>query len=802
MDYEKLGAFYLGKIFDHNARETKEEPLLYDAKDLTTHAVCLGMTGSGKTGLCISLLEEAAIDGIPAIAIDPKGDLGNLMLTFPGLSKEEFKPWIDPAEAARKGQSVDERAEQTAKLWREGLAEWGQGPERIAKLRESAEISIYTPGSSAGKSLTVLRSFDPPPDAVLNDSDSFREQVSSSASGLLALLGLDIDPLRSREHILVSTLLQRAWLDGQSLELADLIRAIQDPPFTRVGVLDLEQFYPAKDRAKLAMSINGLLASPGFAGWLDGEPLDIKKLLWTAEGKPRVSILNISHLSESERMFFVTILLSEMVTWMRSQSGTSSLRALLYMDEVFGFFPPVANPPSKNPMLTLLKQARAYGLGVVLATQNPVDLDYKGLSNTGTWFIGRMQTERDVARVVDGLEGAATAAGSSFNRQAMTTLIAGLDSRVFIMNNVHEDAPVSFKTRWALSYLRGPLTRDHIRKLSGNDKPKPAKSRKAKALPKTLTESSPVQVEPQKEEQSRPILDAEILEYFSASPLASDTDAQYSPELFASAELHYVLARQDIDEWTTVYLKAPLAEDGRSNPWLHSDITLKSPRLASTPGHNGGFAPLPAFAMRPASYTSWSKKLKTHLYKTCSLTLFKCTKLKLTSHMGEEEVDFRLRVRDLAREKRDLRVEKLRGTFGKKLAKLQERAERAEVKLDKEEMQLSQAKTNTALSVGTTFLGALFGRKLASVGNVGRAGSTMKRATKINKESRDVDRAKEKIGDLQDKLDELELEFQEAVARASELSLIDDYPITTKDVHPRKADIDITRVALLWNQNR
>src|SRR5690606_12942136 len=215
----------------------------------------------------------------------------------------------------------------------------------------------------------------------------------------------------------------------------------------RVGVVDLDTFFPAKDRLALGMKLNNLLASPSFASWLAGEPLDVQRLLYTADGKPRLSILSIAHLSESERMFFVTILLNEVVAWMRTQPGTGSLRAIVYMDEVFGYFPPTANPPSKRPMLTLMKQARAYGVGCVLATQNPVDLDYKGLSNAGTWFLGRLQTERDKLRVLEGLEGASAAAGASFNRQQMEALLASLGNRVFLMNNVHEDQPVLFQDR-------------------------------------------------------------------------------------------------------------------------------------------------------------------------------------------------------------------------------------------------------------------------------------------------------------------------------------------------------------------
>ncbi|MCJ7578966.1 MAG: DUF87 domain-containing protein [Candidatus Aminicenantes bacterium] len=461
-DFEKIGAFYLGREYNPEKRQLKDNLVLYDSKDLTTHAVCVGMTGSGKTGLCISLLEEAAIDGIPALIIDPKGDMGNLMLTFPDLEASDFKPWIDPDEASRKGFSTDDYAARTAKLWKNGLADWGQDGSRIKKFMDSVETAVYTPGSSAGLPLSILRSFSAPPPALIADTDALRDKIMAAVSGLLTLLGIDADPIQSREHILISNILQHAWSRGRDLSISDLIREIQSPPMDKVGILDLESFYPSKDRFGLAMRLNNLLASPGFAAWMQGEPLDIGRLLYTLEGKPRLSILSIAHLNEAERMFFVTLLLNEVVAWMRIQPGTSSLRALLYMDEIYGYFPPSAIPPSKPPMITLLKQARAYGLGIVLSTQNPMDLDYKGLSNTGTWFIGRLQTERDKNRILDGLEGASTTSGVSFNRRDIENTISGLDKRVFLMHNVHEGSPALFHTRWALSYLRGPLTRNQI----------------------------------------------------------------------------------------------------------------------------------------------------------------------------------------------------------------------------------------------------------------------------------------------------------------------------------------------------
>ena len=473
-DFEKLGVFYLGKPVDPKTKRETDTPLLYESKDLVTHAVCVGMTGSGKTGLCIGLLEEAAIDSVPAIAIDPKGDISNLLLTFPNLRPEDFRPWISEDEARTKGMSADDFASAQAELWKQGIAAFGQDGARIARLREAVEITIYTPGSDAGVPISVLKSFDAPPSEILKDSELLQDSVMANATSLLGLLNIQADPIQSREHVLLSNIFETNWKQGKNLDLPSLINQIQQPPFQKAGVMDLETFYPAKERFALAMSLNNLLASPGFKSWLAGDPLDIDALLHTSAGKPRISILSIAHLSEPERMFFVSILLNQVLSWVRTQQGTTSLRALLYMDEIFGYFPPVANPPSKKPLLTLLKQARAYGLGIILATQNPVDLDYKGLSNTGTWFIGRLQTERDKMRVMEGLEGAANEAHAGFDRQTMDQLLAGLGNRVFLLNNVHEDAPQLFKTRWTLSYLAGPLTRDQIRLLMRERKSRPA----------------------------------------------------------------------------------------------------------------------------------------------------------------------------------------------------------------------------------------------------------------------------------------------------------------------------------------
>jgi hypothetical protein len=544
-NYEALGSFYLGREIDPATGADRPDLLLYDSRDLTTHAVCVGMTGSGKTGLCISLLEEAAIDGIPAIAIDPKGDIGNLLLAFPELQPADFVPWIDPGEAARKGLTAEAYAAATADTWRKGLADWQQDGERIRRFREAAEVAIYTPGSTAGRPLSILRSLSAPSPELRNDPAALAERVASTIASLLALVGIDADPVQSREHILLSAIVQAAWSEGRSLDLAALIQSIQKPGFDKIGIFDLETFYPTKDRLQLAIRLNNLLASPGFVTWMQGEPLDVQSLLYTPSGKPRIAVISIAHLNDAERMFVVTLLLGEVIAWMRRQSGTSSLRALLYMDEIFGYFPPSAMPPSKQPLLTLMKQARAFGLGVVLATQNPVDLDYKGLSNAGTWFIGRLQTERDKARLIEGL----LSTNGGADKQELERLLANLGSRVFLMRNVHDDAPVLFRTRWALSYLRGPLTLAEIARLQT-----PAPENKPPAAPPPTQPVQPVQ----SAASAKPVVPAEIDEYY----LDARPGAQLEAHILGTVRMHFVDKTANVDTWQTIGYCMPLDGNG------------------------------------------------------------------------------------------------------------------------------------------------------------------------------------------------------------------------------------------------
>lgn len=789
---EKLGQFYLGRTHDLASGQTSSsDDVLYDAKDLTTHAVCVGMTGSGKTGLCLGLLEEAAIDGIPAICIDPKGDIGNLMLQFPNLSAEEFQPWIDPGEATRKGQSVPEYAKSVSDLWKKGLADWGQGPERIKLLKENAEIEIYTPASKAGKQLTVLRSFNAPSAIVMNDDEALRERIMAAVSGLLALMQIDGDPISSREHILLSTILDHAWKAGQDVDMGTLIRSIQAPSFDKVGFLDLESFYPASERFKLAMSLNNLLASPSFAAWLEGEALDIQKLFYTPEGKPRIAIVSIAHLSDQERMFFVTILLNEVLGWMRSQPGTSSLRALLYMDEVFGYFPPTANPPSKQPMLTLLKQARAFGLGCVLATQNPVDLDYKGLSNAGTWFLGRLQTERDKMRVLEGLEGAASSAGSTFDRQKMEQTLAGLGSRVFLMNNVHEDQPVVFHTRWALSYLRGPISRQQIEKLMD-----PIKARDLEVSGK-VSQLTPERSEAPKSD--RPILPPGVTEVFWPAQ-RPDEAITYSPALIAEAQLHYVSSKLDVDRWQDLVLLHLCEDNVPADPWSEiedwSDEDV--PEMESHPQDNSEFQELPDELSVKKSYSKWESTLKDSLYRNRRLSLWTCKALSATSNLDESESDFRIRLRHAAREERDLRVEKVRAKHASAFRTLEDRIRRAEQKVERETAQRSEKTMSAGISVLTSIAGALFGRKLRSVTNVTRAGSAMKSASSIAKESADIRHANDALESLLERRADLNAEVEDDVARIQDELDPTLMELDQQEIKPRKSDIEVTRMQLVW----
>jgi len=799
-DFDKLGVFYLGREFDLKKNALKENLVLYDSRDLVTHAVCVGMTGSGKTGLCIGLLEEAVIDNIPAIVVDPKGDLANLLLTFPDLKEGDFLPWINEEEAQRKGISPQEYAAKQAALWKKGLAEWGQDGARIRKLRESAEFAIYTPGSTAGLPVSILKSFAFPGKAVADDSELLGERIGTTVTSLLNLLGTSADPIQSREHILLSTILDTAWKKGQDLDLAGFIQAIQTPPVARIGVFDLESFFPSKDRFAFAMKLNNLLAAPGFSAWLQGEPLSIDRMFFTAAGKPRVSIFSIAHLNDAERMFFVSLLLTQLLGWMRAQSGTTSLRTLFYMDEIFGYFPPVANPPSKAPLLTLLKQARAFGLGIVLATQNPVDLDYKGLSNTGTWFLGRLQTERDKERVLEGLEGAAAGGAGRFDRKRMEQILAGLGQRVFLMNNVHEDAPVVFQTRWVMSYLRGPLTRAQIKQLMD-----PVKSSQPEPAPETRPAATPAVAAKGRAAapaSARPALPPEVSQMFLPVRAAQTEGARlhYEPMLLGIAKVYYANAKVGVAAQKEVCLMAEFSDPPSRVDWDEArEAEVKESDLEKFPHDpDTSFGELPREASNAKSYPEWGTTFKEWIYRNKKLELFKSPSFGVVSDPGESERDFRIRLTQAAREKRDQQIERLRQKYVPKIGVLQDRIRRAEQAVEREKAQATQQKLSTAISFGATLLTALTGRKAVSQSTLGRAATTARSAGRTLKESQDIARADENVqalakqlGDLQALLDQ---ETEEVKASGDPLA----ENLEACEVRPKKTDISVSQVSLAW----
>jgi hypothetical protein len=808
-DFEKLGQFYLGKVYDVSRRQTATDWLLYDSKDLTTHAVCVGMTGSGKTGLGIALLEEAAIDGIPVIAIDPKGDLGNLLLAFPELRPEDFLPWVDPDEAGRKGLTREEFAATTAHAWREGLAAWGEDGARIARYRDAVDLAIYTPGSSAGLPLTVLRSFDAPPPGLADHPEAYRERIASAVSGLLALLGVDADPMSSREHILLANVFDHTWRAGHNLDMAGLIHAVQSPPFQKVGVLDLETFFPAKDRFALAMKLNNLLASPGFAAWLEGDPMDVGGLLATRAGKPRLSVVSIAHLSDAERMFFVTILLNEVLAWARSQPGTSSLRAILYMDEIFGYFPAIANPPSKLPMLTLLKQARAFGLGVVLSTQNPVDLDYKGLSNAGTWFIGRLQTQRDKDRVLDGLEGASTASGHAFDRSEMDKLLSALGQRVFVMNNVHDERPVVFQTRWTLSYLRGPLTREQIQSLMSERK-------RAMARPAPATPAGPHAEEAAAEAPdsppssstaalsaagARPVVPPDVPVFFvpRRGRVEPGDSILYRPAVLGVARLHFADKKAGVDHWETLALLQPVGDEMPAEPWAEAvPFDDGVPELGKAPEAGARFAPMPSELARAKCYAEWTKSLKNYLYRERTLDLWSCPEVKEISRPTEREREFRLRMAQASREERDREVEKLRAKYAPKMSALEDQIRRARERLEREQAQANKSTWDATIAMGSTVLGALFGRKALSKTNVTRAASAARAAGRAAQQHGDVGQAGESLESLQRKYAALDAKFREEASQLDAALRPEALALERLPIRPKKADITVEQVVLAW----
>jgi hypothetical protein len=821
-DIEKTGSLYLGKQYDPQKRKLLDELVLYESRDLTTHAVCVGMTGSGKTGLCIDLLEEAALDGIPAIVIDPKGDMTNLLLTFPGLRPEEFRPWVNLDDARRKGLSPDEYAQEAASTWARGLEEWGIGPEQLQRLRDAAEFAIYTPGSEAGQPISILQTLQAPVLSWDENEELLREKITGTVSALLALIGIEADPVKSRDHILLVNIFEEAWRKGEDLDVAQLILRIQKPPMTKLGVFPVETFFPEKDRLELAMALNGLIATPSFENWIEGQALDIDAILHTSEGKPRVSIFYIAHLDEAERMFFMTLLLGQVQTWLRAQSGTTSLKAILYCDEVFGYLPThPANPPSKPPLLYLLKQARAFGLGLVLTTQNPVDLDYKALSNAGTWLIGKLQTERDKLRVLEGLEGALSAAGALADRTYLDKLITSLESRVFLLHNVHADQPLVFKSRWAMSYLRGPLTRDQIRTLvSAEVTPPPSQpleeTRERTAVAPTRAEAPGLSAEPssgairQSPSKIPPQLPSSIPQYFlpvnvplewairqveeerSATLVYQDKKLVYRPVLLGLASMYFTHTKSGLSQKQTIGRIIHLREEGAID-WGEGEVTVQREELSAKPAQDALFADPPQGLSDGHRLKNLESEFTNYLYRNVLLDLLYNPKLELYSTPEETAKEFQRRCRMEASKRRDIEVEKIKKKYKKKLDQLESKKRREERELTQDEVEYQARKREEMLSAGESVLGFLTGRRSR------RAVSIASRQRRLTQQSQaDVEESLEAIEDLEAQIQDLGEASEEEIAQVTERWAETIDVVEKVEVRAKKADISIEAFGLAW----
>ena len=738
--------FYLGRLFDLKNATKPGQPLSYDPADLTTHAVVTGMTGSGKTGLCIGIMEEAALQGIPAILIDPKGDLTNLLLHFPALAPADFQPWLDTDALRRLGKSPEQAAAETAAQWRQGLADWDIPLERIAALSKAAQFAVYTPGSDAGMQVSVLSSLEAPQIPWEGNKEILREKISSAVTAVLGLVGYtDIDPLRSREHILLSNIFEYAWSRAKALNLTELILQVQTPPFDKLGAFPVDNFFPAKDRNDLAMTLNNILASPTFEAWREGEPMDIPSLLYAPDGRPRHTVFYIAHLSDGERMFFVTLLLAAFETWMRTQSGSTSLRALLYFDELYGYLPPTAMPPSKTPLLRMLKQARAFGVGLVLATQNPVDVDYKALSNAGSWFVGKLQTERDKDRLLDGLQ----SASADLDRSAYSDIITALGKRAFLLHNVHANGPVIFQTRWTMNFLAGPLTRPQLGPLNrlanaaqsaqpdngttGQRDSAPASPdlstlqpvavavAESRPQPPPSTVSRPPSALPGSE--TKPVVPTAISEYFLPLNLSlteafkqagktTPTDAAvaavlYRPTLLGAAKVRFLDRRYGVDSEITRDASVTTLDKRGQVRW--DDFPYNGPDLANMdkqPSPQARFAALDAPFGDGKLLASLQKDFADWVYRTTKVSAHANEALKVYAGPDVSPAAFRTACSDAARDARDAEAAKLTAQIAHQTTALQD-------KLDKEQRDLKQEES------------ALNSRKLEEGGNLVELGASM-----------------------------------------------------------------------------
>ncbi|MGJ0358944.1 ATP-binding protein [Aliarcobacter cryaerophilus] len=781
-DYEKLKLFYIGK----EKIDGQITPLVYQNKDLLTHAAIIGMTGSGKTGLGVTLLEEATIDAIPSIIIDPKGDMTNLLLNFPELNPSDFEPWLDDSEVSNSGGTKEELAIKVSNSYKEGIQRDFQDLSRVKKLKDSADFTIYTPGSSAGVQVSILSSFKAPTIEILEDMELFSNIINSTVHSILSLIDNKSDET-SKESILLASIFTSYFKEQRDLTLEELITLIVTPPFSKIGVFDLETFFPQSDRLKFALKINTIIASPSFSTWLEGESLDISKILYSQSGKAKVNIFSIAHLNDSQRMFFVTILLNQILAWMRRQEGTTSLKALLYMDEIFGYFPPQANPPSKQPMLTLLKQARSFGIGVILSTQNPVDIDYKGLSNIGTWFIGRLQTKQDIEKVIDGLS---SASEKGLNKQELSLALGTLAKRNFIMKNINEEHIKTFETRWALSYLKGPLSKDAIKKLMENKK---------NNSPKNLEEKKSEVNEPfidVSKGKSKPVIVSSIKEKYSYS---SQNNAYYMQGyLIFSCSVHYLYTLKNVDLKENINFKIYLDEKATEiNFDEKEDVLIYS--FDEKEKTNSFYYELPSFIQNEKELKLLERDFADYVYRNFKLTLYKNDTLKISSKQYESLDDFKIRIQDRLNEQIDEKIENLKQKFEKENTLLEQKISKLFEKLKKEEQDSISATTNSIISIGTSILGAFFG-KSTKTAIVSKVATSSRGVSKALKERSDIKTVQGEIDDLQSLQDGLEEKLKIEIEKINDEFNISKYTIEEFFIKPKRTDIYDIKIELLWQE--
>ncbi|MGD2163420.1 MAG: DUF87 domain-containing protein [Anaerolineales bacterium] len=805
MDTDKL---FIGRRYDLKKSEMLEEPLLYDPDDLTTHGVVVGMTGSGKTGLCVDILEEAALQDIPALIIDPKGDIANLLLHFPDLKAEDFEPWVDPDEARRENISPSELAERISKLWNDGLDSWGIGSERIQKVMDAVDYAVYSPGSDAGIPVSIMASLEAPDLEWKGNQEAIREKISSTVTALLGLVGVEADPVQSREHILVANLFEGSWKENQDMDLTGLIGQIQDPPFKKLGALELEKFYPKDDRFKLAMQLNNLLASPSFEAWTEGVPLDIERLLWTPEGKPRHSVFYLAHLPDSERMFFVTLLLTAVEAWMRTQAGSSSLRALVYFDEALGYLPPVAMPPSKPPLLRLLKQARAFGLGILLTTQNPVDLDYKALSNAGTWFIGKLQTERDKQRLLDGLK---SVEGGEYGVpiETIDRSISALGKRVFLLNNVHEKQPEIFHTRWAMAYLKGPITRSRLgdlNRLAGvsdgvsTSKPKSSEKPAAEGPSEVVWEGSSKQIPSPPGRLTQFFLPNDFtvsagLKAVGESPEGVDVlGLVYKPSVLIQAIVRYIDRKTNLDETQTVTaIVEELDAQGfvRWDDWLSDPVDSSS--LDTKPAPDARFEQLQGGFDASKTITSLKSDFVDYVYHDAGLELLANEALDLIGKLGVSKAEFQTQAERAAEKALQEEIAELEEGYSKKVEKIQDRIKKEERELVEDESEFSSRRLEELATHAENILGLFTGSRSRR-----RVSSSLTKRRMTSKAKADVEESMEVIETLQDDLVELEQALAEEMDEIEERWEQIASQIETTIVMPYKKNIRVELFGIAW----